>query len=304
MLYSDFQQDLQRTFDTVGHADSIAYQLLEVTELFQYIAAVYAFGAQRRESSLQNPIIFKIVESSLNYGVCVPIRRLASGGQSREISLFKLVSEIKTHCATWDRYSFVTWDGKLYDPVPVRQTYQTEVDRILRENMQKGILASWIPIGEHEEIERRHVKFDFLSGVQDKNSRSPDNKWSPAFATHLLKLLNASSEEVVSFAHRYLAHRQDGERPEFNVSLATIEKAIVALWNCFNALQDVFNGGYMTSEITHLHDIYENLEFALVPNDFQSDFISAHDTVKARMDEKIRGEAKKWETDFLSQIRI
>ena len=88
LSYGEFRSKWSDKFDAIENPDSISYQLFDLTDLFQKIAAIYAFAAKHKNSSFHNSIIFQIVESALVYGVCVQIRRLADGRQPNELSLY------------------------------------------------------------------------------------------------------------------------------------------------------------------------------------------------------------------------
>lgn len=233
MDYAAFREKIRPIFHDVKNEDSISFQLFDLTDLFQKISAIYAFASAQTETSFQNPIIFQVVHSALVYGVCVQIRRLADGSQHNEISLYKLVSEIRSNYRGWNRQSFVTWDGQPYDPAELRRQHQAETDRLLSERLQNGTSAAWIPIGKHEEIERRHFVFDLLSAKSKDAKRSPSDLWGPQFAKYLTKLLSEGSADVTDFANKYLAHRihfAPERKPEFSVPLEKIESAICSLW--------------------------------------------------------------------------
>jgi hypothetical protein len=165
--FKEFRTKLDEQFSTFTNVNSVAYQLIDLTDLFQKIAAIYRYAQNHSNTSFQNPIIYQLVESSLFYGVCVQIRRLADGGQPNEISLFRIVKELQSNSKNWTRHDFVTWDGTPYDATPLRLEYQTEIDRLTRENLENGVSTLWVPTGGHETIEYRHKIYDVLSGVEE-----------------------------------------------------------------------------------------------------------------------------------------
>jgi hypothetical protein len=238
--YVDFRRGIASYFDNIENPDSVSFQLTDLTDLFQKIATVYAFAKKQSESSFHNPIIFQIVESSLFYGVCVQVRRLADGSQKNEISLYKILQEIKNNCGRWTRGQFVTWDGEPYDASNLRQEHEAEVAKIFAANRKGNVSVAWIPRGEHETIERRHQIFDLISNRKNESERSPNDVWSPRIAVYLLDILAESAKNIVHFSNVYLAHRifhPPERKPEFNISLSEIETCICGLWKCFNVLK-------------------------------------------------------------------
>lgn len=200
----------------------------------------------------------------------------------------------------------MTWDGTAYDSSELRRQHEEETSRILSENMKNGILASWIPIGGHEEIDRRHNVFDVLSGSPSSTERSEHNTWKPDVAGYLLQVLGESSKDVVNFANQYLAHRihfTPERKPEFAVSLTQIENSVSSLWNCFNVLSSIYRGGYSTPDIVHQFNIFENLNLPLVEADLEQKFDEEIETVKIRMENKTKTHMKTWEQDLLCRRR-
>jgi hypothetical protein len=302
--YLEFREKNQPIFDNVENTDSVSYQLIDLTDLFQKISAIYAFASEHAETSFQNPIIFQIVESALQYGVCVQIRRLADGSQRNEISLYKLINEIRSNCHNWDRQAFVTWDGSPYDATELRRQSEMETSRLIQESIKDGTFAAWTPRGEHEEIERRHSVFDLLSSKPRDVQRSPHDLWDLRFSKDLEQLLANGSKNVTDFANKYLAHRihfSPESKPSFSVPLQTIEFSICALWKCFNVLNSVFHDSYMSPEIIHQHESFLKLDVPLVNASFGKSFAASYEKIKLRIESDVNQFARGWEQHFLDQ---
>lgn len=302
--YAEFREKIRPTFDDIQNTDSISYQLIDLTDLFQKISAICAFAADQPETSFQNPIIFQIVESALVYGVCVQIRRLADGSQRNEISLYKLMNEIRSNCSSWDRESFITWDGRPYDPTELRRQNEAETSRILRESIKDGTFAAWVPRGEHEEIERRHSIFDLISAKPREKQRSPNDLWDSQFSKYLGKILARGSADVTDFANKYLAHRihfSPERKPEFSVSLQKIESAICALWKSFNVLNSVFHDSYTSPDVIHQYEMFQKLDVPLVGRSLEENFVASYEKIKARIETDVNQFARGWEQEFLNQ---
>jgi hypothetical protein len=301
--YEDFRRRIENIFDNIENADSVSYQLIDLTDLFQKIAAIYAFAKDNHESSFHNPIIFQVVESALFYGVCVQIRRLADGSQTNEISLFKILQEVKANSRGWTRESFVTWDGNVYDASNLRREHEAEVSKLLAANSKNGVSSAWIPRGKHEVTERRHEIFDLLSNSKKGNERSLSDVWGPRIASYLLGILEQSAKNVVHFSNVHLAHRiarPPGRNPEFNISLNEIESCICGLWKCFNVLNSILNDSYTSPEVIHQYDLFEFLDLALVTTDHEAGFISQYELLKDRMEKNVNAFAGVWEEHFLN----
>jgi DNA-binding ferritin-like protein (Dps family) len=299
--YEDFRGRIENIFDNIRNSDSVSYQLIDLTDLFQKIAAIYAFAKDNHESSFHNPIIFQVVESALFYGVCVQIRRLADGSQRNEISLFKILQEVKANSGGWTREEFVTWDGSAYDASNLRREHEAEVSEILAANYKNGISSAWIPLGKHEVTERRHEIFDLLSNSK-ANERSPSDVWGSRIASYLIEILEHSAKNVVHFSNVHLAHRiarPPGRNPEFNISLKEIESCVCGLWKCFNVLNSILNDSYTSPEVTHQYDLFEFLGLALVTADHETGFISQYDLLKDRMENEVSAFARIWGRTFL-----
>jgi hypothetical protein len=304
--YIDFRRRTENVFDNIENSDSVSYQLIDLTDLFQKIAAVYSFAKDNHESSFHNPIIFQVVESALFYGVCVQIRRLADGSQRNEISLFKLLQEIKANSGGWTRESFVTWDGNAYDASNLRREHEAEVSELLAANSKNGVSSAWVPRGRHEVTERRHEIFDLLSNGKKGTERSPSDVWGPRVASYLIGILEQSAKNVVHFSNVHLAHRiarPPGRNAEFNISLKKIESCICGLWKCFNVLNSMLNDSYTSPEVVHQYNLFEFLDLALVTNDHEAGFISQYDLLKDRMENEVGAFARVWEEHFLNHDR-
>ena len=298
--YADFRKRIDPIFDVMEDTNSISYQLIGLSDLFQKIATIYKFALEHPNSSFHNSIIFQVVESALLYGVCVPIRRLADGGQINEISLFKIVHELKGSCIHWTRKEFVTWDGQSYETSELRRQHREEVDRLLKDNMKKGILAAWVPRGEHEESDRRHETFDLLSKTSSPSLRSPSDRCDLNFPNYLLSILHANTRNVSQFANRHLVHRVHlrDQIPQFNVSLKTIEETINSLYYCFNILNSVFTGGHMSPDLVHQYDIFDKLSLALVEEADQQAIADEYEIIKARMEAAVNAHDRTWMSDL------
>ena len=175
---------------------SISHQLVDLTDIFQKISAIYAFARANQSTSFHNPIVFQIVESALHYGVCMSIRRLADGSQKNEVSLFRLVGEIRSNCEHWNRAEFITWDGSPYDSSNLRSEHQREEQRIIHDMIARGETGGWLPIGKHEEVDRRHRIFDLVSGTCNPETRSEHECWQTKLPQYLGRLLQGSAREV------------------------------------------------------------------------------------------------------------
>ena len=282
--YTTFRQRLDLEFN--NPKDSVTSQLVELTDLFQKISTIYKFAALKHESAFQNPIIFEIVQSALTYGVCVQIRRLADGRQTNEVSLFKIVQELKSQCARWTRHDFVTWDGSPYDPTPLRQAHEETEQKLVAQMVQSGRRGAYFPIGRHEEIERRHRLFDLLSNNTNPATRKLDDKWQAPVADYILGILETDSQKIVSFANRFLAHRIT-EQPRFDLSLDSVRTCIIALWKCVNVINDIFYDSYTTPDVINSLSTFDHLEFPLVAAAQMDNFIKTYEAVKGDLSAKL-----------------
>jgi hypothetical protein len=301
VAFADFRRRLDRIFGGIETQHSVAHQLVDLSDLFQKIASIYAFAREHKNSSFQNPIIFQVVDSALTYGVCIPIRRLADGTQHNEISLFKLASEMNANCTNWSRQEFLTWDGGEYDPTALRGQHEKEVSQILGKAIADGKNAAWLPIGPHEEIVRRHLLFDYISDAPD-SQRSPTDVWKQKVPIYLLNLLTKSTSEIVRFANTYLAHRvlfPPHRKPEYNVSLNTIELCITTLWNCYNIINSIFYDSYMTPDIVHSLSSFEKLDLALVNQSDETAFVEEYERIKSRMEKSVNLYCRDWQSECL-----
>lgn len=297
--FIEFRKKLDEVFFSMQHQNSVAYQLVDLTDLFQKIAAIYAFARTNKNTALQNPILFQIIESALHYGVCVQIRRLANGKQHNEISIFKTAQEIRSNCRAWSRQDFVTWDGMPYDSSNLRAEHDKEINRIVADWYRQGKSGGWLPIGRHEEVERRHNAFDRLSSTT--SVREKTDVWTPEFPKHVLDLLDDSAGDVVAFANQYLAHRvhRPTERsPDFDVSLDKIEHAITSLWKCYNMFSSVFSDGYMTPNIIHSLDSFRDLGLPVADEELETHLINSYEKIKDRMEAATNDHARTWPINF------
>jgi hypothetical protein len=300
--YADFRKKFDDSFFSLAHRNSVAHQLVDLTDLFQKISAIYQFARAHKNTALHNPIMFQIVESALLYGVCMQIRRLAKGKQHNEISLFKLISEIRANCEHWSRHDFVTWDGAPYDAKELYTEHRKEEARILDEMEKRGESGGWLPIGKHEKVWQRHAIFDTLSSNSEKR-RLPSDVWSRCVPDYLLKILVGSASDVLRFANEYLAHRVHlpiGRRPAFNISLDEIEKAALSLWKCYNTLDSIFKQNYMTPNIIHSLGVFDKLELPVVDASDEHELIHFYEEVKARMEEATAKHSHEWQSLFSS----
>jgi len=295
--FDTFHRSLDLEFK--DQQNSVCYQLFELTDLFQKISAIYKFAALHEDTSFQNPIIFQIVESALTYGVCVQIRRLANGRQPNEISLFKITNALKSQCRNWTRLDFVTWDGSPYDSAKIRQAHQ-EVERELTSQMiAGGERSGYLPIGKHEEIERRHQIFDILCNKRDNVPRRPDDKWKPDLPNYLLNILQKDTDEIVAFVNRYLAHRiQPTKQAQFNISLEKVRTCITALWKCVNVINSIFYDSYTTPDIIHSIGSFDSLELPLVPLSRINELVQFYETVKGALERETNTHASDWPSEF------
>jgi hypothetical protein len=301
--FVQFRKNLDEIFGSTKHRNSVAYQLIDLTDLFQKISAIYEFARKHKNTALQNPIVFQLVESALVYGVCMQIRRLADGCQPNEISLYKLANEIRANCVQWSRIDFVTWDGKPYDPSNLRAEHELEINRIISEWTKNGKSGGCLPTGKHEEIDRRHRIFDLLSSVSSEH-RPETEVWTRRIPNYLLEMLKRNAGEIVDFANVYLAHRihfLPNRMPEFDVSLAKIEQCIASLWKCYNVLNSIFYDTYMTSNIVHSLSSFDGLRFPFVDQNDLPDLIQSYETTKERMEATINIHSREWEADFMSE---
>jgi hypothetical protein len=298
--YADFRRYLDQIFGGIENQNSITHQLVDLTDLFQKIAAIYDFAKSNEGTAFQNPIVFQVVESALIYGVCIPIRRLADGSQKNEIALYKVANEIRANCQNWTRHEFLTWDGGDYDHRTQQSHHEIEVSKILSKAIQDGTNAAWIPVGAHEEILRRHNVFDRLSGSVG-HPRKPSDSWKLDFAKFVLNILEKSAGDIVFFANTHLAHRvqfHPDRVPEYNVSLNTIESCIAALWNCYNILNSVFHDSYMTPDIVHSLNSFQSLSLPLVPEASEEAFIGKYEQIKNRMENVVNLFNRQWQQQY------
>jgi len=297
--YSEFRRRLTKAF--ANEQNSISYQLLEITDLFQKISSIYKFAQNRKDTSFQNPIIFQIVESALIYGVCVQIRRLANGKQRDEISLFKTITEMRTHCGQWTREAFVTWDGASYDPTALRQAHRELERQIISRAIESGSFGGWLPIGNHEEIERRHRIFDLLSGKEDGATRFKMDTCKPDLCNYLLRALKKDTHQIVKFANTFLAHRVQyapDKQPDFDISLGKVRSCVISLWKCANVMNDIFFDSYTTPNIVHSLNAFDKLEMPLVSPALASEMLKIYESVKDTMERETSMYTLNWQAEF------
>lgn len=299
--FIDFRKKFDDLFLSMNNRNSVAYQLVDTTDLFQKISCLYRFGATHQHSALQNPTIFQVVESALFYGVCMQIRRIADGKQKKEISLFKFVSEIRSNCKNWTRQDFVTWDGLPYDSSQLRIEHEKEVQRIFSESIAAGKSATWLPIGKHEEVDRRHSIFDLLSNTS-ASKRAVNDICRPKTPDYVLNLLGDSAGDIIDFSNQYLAHRinfSPEREPEFDISLQKIEDSIIALWKCYNILSSIFRDSYMTPDIVHSLNSFNYLEMAVANKEEQKEMIAGYEEIKSRMESIVNRHSREWKSKFI-----
>jgi hypothetical protein len=303
--YAEFRKHFDQIFDGVDRTHTVAHQLVDLTDLFQKVSAVYAYAQTHSDTSFHNPIIFQIVESALYYGVCIPVRRLADGSQRNEVSLFRLVAEIRSNCRSWTREQFVTWDGAPYDPSALQAEHRLAENRIIKEHMDRGEHGFWLPIGKHAEIFRRHSLFDLLSGTQTIEVRSKEDHWTEDAARYLSEVLKEGSKDVVHFANTYLAHRvlfPPDRQPQYKTPLSVVERAVIALWRCFNVLNSMFRDSYMTPDIAHSLSSFNNLHLALVSKGTERSMLDAYELVKKRMSTETNDYSNNWQSEFRKRL--
>lgn len=201
----------------------------------------------RKQSSLNNELIARILDHGWVLMQAFHIRKLfedaAAIPKRQVISLRRLCKEIADNRDLYTRENFVCDDGLPYNYQPIKNNF---IDKKFKDSKSEGIVYE-VPIKGPEgwgASERRHIKFDKLSGTSKNNRKRTDRILNQLF-DRMINLSDSSQfDDILDVANKFLGHaadefsRKEGKalQPGFSLDrISEIHRQTVGLANFVSA---------------------------------------------------------------------
>jgi len=203
-----------------------------------------------KDSCLHNPLLSESLVHGYFARQVLLIRRLMDGN-SKTISLCRLLKDIKENIRFFTRENFVAHDGLPYNYETGRQQ---EIEKLKNNGI---ILRDTSGPNAWGTSRQAHEIFDKLSGVHAKN-RCRDDRISKNVIERLMGWLNDSdAEELVQWSHRFLAH-SGNENERKKIDLASHAPSL-------DKIKKVLSSFIRISEIISAHLLFSHAHGSVVP---------------------------------------
>ena len=194
------------------HQNSICNQL---HDLSWYLTVFYVINESRNFSKTSdgkyenNGMLHNFIDKCFFEYVCVALRRLLDKDSGKSTcSLFRLIADMENHHHLITRKIYFEAYGQEYDVEKIRIEHE---EYCQRQNGTYTVPQRLI----WEVLERRHVDFDTLSGVNKKNRNKNDIVKKDIF-TNILNKLKSFDKDVIWYTDKFIAHIERPDRQQNN----------------------------------------------------------------------------------------